>query len=457
MTSQDFVPMTKVSSSFFTLFAWLLCIWFSASLSAQNFAVYGYQPIPIDAMSVRKQEVKLVQKRYDAFKQTLKASYPDKLGATMADDLRKVKDYLTDDIVKGQFILDHEVLRYTRQVFAKLCAGYGIDPSLYHVMVRRSPELNAACYPDGTFVVNMGLFYYLHNEHEFAAILAHELAHKLLKHWEQRSEMRYLQEKDPNYRAEVKNIKSQTEGRYDMAFELLKGQLYADRQFRRNHEFEADSLGFLIVRQSVYKPEAVGNGLALMLSVDSFEFTGIAESTYREVFNTPDLAFRDEWLAIEDLSAYDYSRYKESLDKDSMSTHPETAERLARVAERFGLQEGEHSLDAEGSFVQYKEIAVKEIVPFLYFHGDYGAALHAALMLYEHGESKDYCNAWIGRCLSSLADARKLLTFNKYIRQVNPREQSSAQQQFLSFMWNLKTSELQQLAEYYQATYPVGE
>jgi Zn-dependent protease with chaperone function len=378
---------------FFSISA-LLC---PITLFGQN-AEY-YKPIPADPPSIIAAEAKKIDKRYETYIKQMKSQYKGKLGVSMAAQLKEGKDYLKQNIQDGQFVFDHDIYRYVCSVFEKICNGNDINPGDYHILLRRSPELNAACYPDGTFILNIGLFYYLDNEHEFAAVIAHELAHKLLKHWERRSEYKFSMENDPKYQAELKQIKSQKNNRYDKAFDVFRGQLYANMNVRRSYEFEADSLGYLLLRKSPFKSQAVFHALDFMVQADSFEFLQISEETFRTIFSTPDLTFKDSWLTIEDMSAYDYSLYKEKLDKDSLSSHPETKERLDYLTRVFPDITESERLEADKEYTRYNEMSVMEIVPSLYQQKAYGSALHAALMLYESGENQYYHKAWIGFCL----------------------------------------------------------
>jgi Zn-dependent protease with chaperone function len=419
---------------------------------------YGqnYRPIKSDSPARLKEEAKKIDLRYAAFTKEIKRLYKGKLGAFMADELNKGKDFLREDVLGGQFVFDHEVYGFVYGMFEKICHSNGIQPGHYNLLVRRSPELNAACYPDGTFVVNIGLFYYLANEDEFAAVLAHEMAHKLLQHWERRTEYRYSRENDPAYMAELKEIQLQKSGRYDRAFDVFKSTLYSNMNVRRSHEYEADSLGYLILGKSPYRGEASYQALDFMVQADSFEFRQLMTETFRSIFQTPDLAFRDSWLTIEDLSAYDYTLSKEKLSKDSLSSHPETRERRDQLVRSFPeISTSEARVNGSEQYAKFVAMSKLEVVPSLFHQKNFGSALHAALMMIEDNEEQEYHKAWVGKCLKELYQARREFTFSKYITQVNPKEQSAALQQFLSFMWNLGSTELQTLANYYELTYPL--
>jgi hypothetical protein len=40
-------------------------------------------------------------------------------------------------------------------------------------------------------------------------------------------------------------------------------------------------------------------------------------------------------MRLDDYSMYDYSQYKEKMNKDSLSSHPETNDRIARLEKNF--------------------------------------------------------------------------------------------------------------------------
>lgn len=91
--------------------------------------------------------------------------------------IQKVKNYNLE--------LDDPYLKaYIYSIVAKIAPTQLIDgrPGSINLIIQDNPSINAACYPNGTIVLNTGLLAVLHSEDELAAILAHEIAHFVLDH-----------------------------------------------------------------------------------------------------------------------------------------------------------------------------------------------------------------------------------------------------------------------------------
>ena len=55
----------------------------------------------------------------------------------------------------------------------------------------------------------------------------------------------------------------------------------------------------------------------------------------------------------------------------------------------------------------------------------------------------------IATVFDKLYTAKKELKFNKYVPQVDPNSENENYQKLLTFLWNLKTDELKNIADYY--------
>jgi len=60
-----------------------------------------------------------------------------------------------------------------------------------------------------------------------------------------------------------------------------------------------------------------------------------------------------------------------------------------------------------------------------------------------------YYKKWLGKYFTKIHKARKEYTLNRYLDKVDPKNHPKDYQQFLNFMWNLKLTELEQIALYY--------
>jgi len=384
----------------------------------------------------------------------LKGKYNKNQFKYLNQRLNDVSEHLVNEMNLDHFSDSEDFISFTNKVFDRICKSNDVDCSKYHIVIRKSPFLNAACYPNGIISLNMGLFYYINTEEEFASILAHEISHKELRHWERASFMRYEMENSKEYKQELKTLKNSF-ARHQHAFALLKDQLYISREQMRRFEFEADSMAVVLLNNAAYNPSSMITMLEYTMDLDSMEISSIAHETYRKLFDISELSFNEKWLAIEDMSAYNYSLYQEKLNSDSLSTHPEILERKERIMTTFQDLNEFVSEEDPAEMKSLKHQALKSIIPNLLVFDAYGTALHACIMFIEDDIESAYHKYWVGICLDKLVESKKNYKFNMYIPQVNPKEQSASVQQFLSFMWNLSIKDLELFANHYRTLYPI--
>ena len=139
-------------------------------------------------------------------------------------------------------------------------------------------------------------------------------------------------------RKQVKAVKQEKINKSEKAWSKLKQILYEESRYNRKQEYEADSIGFVLFRNTDFHPVDYINTLKLMDQYDSVKPMGLKTETYKRIFDLPSQPFKAEWLKQEDFKSYDYSKYKEKIDKDSVDTHPKTEERIASIKRIFPEQ-----------------------------------------------------------------------------------------------------------------------
>ena len=175
------------------------------------------------------------------------------------------------------------------------------------------------------------------------------------------------------------------------------------------------------------------------------------KKSINKAFDLPTQKFKEDWLKKEDFSSYDYSQYQEKLHLDSISTHPETDQRIKKLQILFKDLNTNQNLVVQPTteFKTLQNVAEHEQVPNMYFSEDYGAAIYMCLSRIEQQKNEPYYKKWLGKCFSKIYDARKGYKLNRYLDRIEPKEHSESYQQFLSFMWNLKLEEIKNIRDYY--------
>lgn len=364
-------------------------------------------------------------------------------------DLRK-------DIQKGDYIFYSAFDSVINDTHNKLTAhNPGLEKSCMY-FVSRDISLNAMSTVYNTFVINLGSFYFLKNRDEFATLIAHEHAHNYLKHQIASLKNNYKMDRT-DAKASVSEIRKNRYGRGARAVEEFKSLLYNKGKMNRQHEFEADSLGYLLYKNSGYNPDLYLNSFRLMLEYDTIKTTDLDISIYKKTFDLPEQAFKDEWLKQEDFSDYDYSKFKDKFDSDSIKSHPELEERINNLKRLFPELNTTNSTDSVVADTFYREIrqtAFYEVFQSLDISEDYGFGVY--LCLSELADSSllsesevAYFKKWLGKYFTKIHKARKEYTLNRHLDKVDPKEQPKDYQQFLNFMWNLKLPEIEIIAKHY--------
>lgn len=152
------------------------------------------------------------------------------------------------------------VEEYIRHTLYTLAPNSHVEDRNFSIIVINSPELNAFAVPGSIVGVNAGLFLHAVSEHEFASVLAHELAHLSQRHYARQLEM---QKKDAplTLAGMLASIVIGATAGSDagMAALATTQALSVDKQlsFSRQNEQEADRLGIEVLASSGYDPQAM--------------------------------------------------------------------------------------------------------------------------------------------------------------------------------------------------------
>lgn len=130
----------------------------------------------------------------------------------------------------------------------------------WEITTFRSDELNAWAMPGGKMAVYTGLVDKLKlTDDELAAIIGHEMAHALQEHSKKQAGQQALTGLAMKYGSQVLQAKTNIGANsIDLGASLLS-EFGIDKPYSRNHEFEADRIGVLLMAQAGYNPQnAIG-------------------------------------------------------------------------------------------------------------------------------------------------------------------------------------------------------
>ncbi|PTT37182.1 peptidase M48 [Chryseobacterium sp. HMWF028] len=419
-----------------------------------------YKPIDTADYIQRKTFLKNFEGNNEATVKRLKSQYSGKTGSELSKIYKEFGTDFGKQVKNKDFIFKSEFETSIQSMIQRLKKNNPKIPQDLKILIARDNTPNAYCLADGTFVINMGLYSWLNNEEQIAAVISHELGHKIEEH----SLKTFLKiiEQDKLDKVVVENIKSTTTSRSQSqnqkAFDILKNTVYKKGMERRQSEMQADSLGYVIFKNSDFKKTEFVNALQRLQDFDTISPRALKTDTYKKLFNLPKQAFNEKWMKKEDFSLYNYNFYKEKLNKDSLASHPEVSRRIEMLKKTFAeLKTPVGPEKPTDLFLALKKTARMEILPNYFHSEDYGLGIYTAMQFLQDDEEEKYYKSWLGRCFSKIYEARKNYNLNRYLDRIEPKNQSESYQQFLNFMWNLSLDEIKNIADFYQTNETIAK
>ena len=279
--------------------------------------------------------------------------------------------------------------------------------------INRSVVANAACYGEGTVMVNLGLFLWVDTDDELALVIAHELAHQLLNHSESKIEKSIAMLTSDDFKEELKSIKKADYGKFDRFRKLMKGLSIESGKHSRYKESEADSLGLVLIRNAKYD---VTNAPKVLLKLDKVDelFTSNKLYTLKDYFeNAPiDLSFFNVKPKYNGLSSKNVTMNADK-DLDSIKTHPDCIKRYETLAGKGNAVTLNCCSALNNTLPQYKENALLEIVRYLYENKAIGLCAHLCIFALKNNYDAAVYNGFLSLCFSRLYyNDKKLERFN---------------------------------------------
>jgi hypothetical protein len=381
--------------------------------------------------------------------QTLEKSQDRKVYKMLKKNMEEFKTDFSKEIKEQNFHFDERLETFLNTILTEFKDKNPEIPQNTKILVSKNTNLNAYCLPDGTFVINLGLLYWLDNEDQIAGVLAHEISHKVLDHSIKTQVNLINDQLNENNKNLVTALKKQKFNKTEKAFQLFKNKLYATGEMRKKHEFEADSLGYLFLKKTKYNKLDYIETLRLIEKYDTIKPRGLSKTIYKKTFEIPNHPFKEEWLKMEDFSNYDYSLLKEKINLDSIASHPEIDDRIKKLEQLYPELKASKSDAGSENFKKLEQIAYYNIIPNLMFSEDYGAAIYICLNRIENEKQVELHKKQLGECFHKVYVARKEYKLNRYLDRIDPKNQSESYMQFLSFMWNLSLDDIKNIAEFY--------
>lgn len=351
-------------------------------------------------------------------------------------------------IKQGIFIENKSYSALIEQIFNKIKQG---NPDRkfddIKLLLAISKNINAYNCGDGIIVIELPLIYNIDNEYELAFAISHEIGHQELNHVYKSMLKHSEQNNSEDLKKKISEIDKQKFNKNSIASSLFKKIVYGNREESRKCEQQADSLGYILFKNSYPDYESYSVETLRKLKTIDKENDSLTKADFTHFFEIKDLKFNDSWLASE-ISQYNYQKTQKFWNIDSLRTHPDCDARIVFLKNNFKIQEKNKPVN-QSNFNKLKENADEEFVFGLYFLEEYGKSLYYTLLKSKKKPNNEFFKNMIYNNLIKLRDARNNYTLNKFLETENPNF-SNSYNQYLCLIRNLRKNELNQIIEFYK-------
>lgn len=338
------------------------------------------------------------------------------------------------------FIDNDSIENKLNEIVNRIVVANDLDRRGRIILVTNSPEVNAACYGRGTFIVTIGLLSRIKTDDELAFILSHEIAHDQLRH----VQLKIKEEADLKTAHKIntqfgKIIFGETTIE---DIEAFRKYIYKVSEFSREYELDADSLGFVLFQNAKYKnEEAVG----ALFTLDSANYPKYdLKEHFFSAFNFPKYPFKEYWLNKR-LSVYMRKPGDSFLFSiDSLQSHPDLDLRREMVSTYFKSESQNES--SPGKFPSGLSVAAEfQVVESAYLSRQYDQALYQILQLINRYPTNAYLVSRAGKILLDIGKAKNDQLFDAYVSRFTGHFKERMRE-VNNFLYNITDPEISELA-----------
>ncbi len=342
------------------------------------------------------------------------------------------------DMVEREMFIDDDTLQaFVDGVVEKIKSNNTLRNSVQLVLISKSPVINAYNFGQGVIIVNVGLLARVENEGQLAFVIAHEIAHNELNHVTIKS----LQV-GTNEKAVKQQRKNLAQGNITKeGLDVLRNIASDGSNLSLALETQADLKGYGLFTAAGYaKKDALK---ALTLLQDKRQPKYAQGELLLMPFDSRSFPIQPHWIRNRPKA---YSQPTRSLlfGNDPLRSHPEYEKRKANIERLDGVVNSEPDNSSEDAI----KMAEFETIAAAYYTRQFDHCLHLALQLRTIYKDHPYLTTTISKVLVKLYEARLEGTFFLYVPQFTANYHPELRQ-LNNFLYNLKDSELVELAYYY--------
>lgn len=406
----------------------------------------AFVPAPEDETLLKKLSVQY-EEQYKTYLTALPAQHKEDLKKIYQQRWEHIKSKFDDKEIYTATAAQQYLDALTNEIVQ---ANPSLKQQAFRCYFSRSGNPNASYIGEGIILFNMGLFYRLDNESQAAFIIAHEIAHFILKHSDNAINRYVATINSAAVQAELRKIKGSEYRKREQLDKLVKGLTFSSRRHSRDHESEADSVAVALVRNTRFDVTAALTTLSLLDTIDTDHFNTAA--VLENTFNAPRYPFQKKWIKKEEGLLGGHILLKEdNTIEDSLKTHPDCRQRiqlLQPIINGYGQPSRPADVVDKARFDALKNDFRYEIIAWSHAANNYTRSLYYTLVLLQEKPADPYLVAHAGALLNGIHAAQKAHTLGKYIDLPSPGYPASYNL-LLQFIQNLYLENLASISYHF--------
>lgn len=371
----------------------------------------------------------------------VEGKHASKIKKIYADHEERMIAAITDSVYFFNTTLDKNLNTILNEIYS---ANPEVDHGDYYFFIKNSIIPNAACYGNGAFEINLGLFTTYDTDDELAYVICHEIAHKLQDHSLQKLYQVMTQLNSKQTKEEVKQIKKIKYGRTRAGLTLLD-EINSDfLEHSKEAEAQADSLGFVLFQNTPYQEKAALSALKKLKVSDGtyFDFPVKLDS----VFNFKGYPFKSYWLE-EEISIFELDEEVDdfALSSSKKKTHPDIDYRIAKIQDDFRINEKGVTEDLYLNGIN--TIAAVQKITYTIDLNLLDLALYQLIEQYgRKAIDESYYHSTMAQVLQRVYVAKKNHELGKYVPRKNNFSREKELNKIRLFLHNLELGEIRRIS-----------
>ncbi len=402
---------------------------------AQDVVVNNYLPDNLPSIEYYLSQV--IEKQSDR----VEGKYASKLRKIYSERSHQMKKAISDSV----YFFNEDLNKNLKPILDHIYqANPNINHNDFYFFIKNSLVPNAACYGDGTFEINLGLFTTYDSDDELAYVICHEIAHKLLDHSFNKMNEIVRRMHSKQTKEEIRKLEKIKYGRTRAGLAFLDTLNSDFLKHSKEAEAEADSLGYVLFRKTAFKQKSALSSLEKLKVTDGsyFDFAIRLDS----IFDFESYPFKSYWLEDE-IALFDTNEmiddFRVSSEKEK--THPEIEYRIKKIQKEFELDDtGEVS---NIHITKINDIASIQNITYTIDFNLLDLAFYQLIRKFEQGEiGSDYYYTTMAEVLRRVYLAKKNHELGKYVPRRNNLSNEEELNKIRLFLHNLELGEVRQIS-----------